>query len=131
MKRFKGIFKRRRVSRDDMALIGFRATLATKVLELGTPNGKYAGMVMFPDITLDASSGYGCDAVGVSLYKPVDFCRSLVEGGYLATGIFVHLGIVGTRIKTWCNVDNVSDEDLIRIDRAVEDACMNRKQMEG
>ena len=133
MKLFNGIFSRQGLRKEarGMAVIGRRAVLAKKVLEAGGPNGRYDGMVTFPDVVLDMASGYGCDAVGVAVLSTKDLVASLVDGGYLATGIFVHLGLAGTRMKTWCNVENVTEEDLVRIGRAVDEAVSNEKKKEG
>ena len=110
-----------------LMLLGAKLDIAGRVMACGTEHFTYrGGVISFPMVGIRTVRGYAdfvCDAVGVRLpASPSALPEALEEGGMMTYGLFVHAGAADGSM-TWNHIDNLSDGDVVRLGRAVRDAC--------
>ena len=125
MKRFKGVFGKKKVplpdvrERNRLMTLGVKVAIAKKVLEGGMQCRNYDSILCFDAVGLFGLENYCCDAVAVTLpTKSVRLLDGLEEGSFNA-GLFVHVGLQGGRFMAWCDISNISMQDMLAVYQSV------------
>lgn len=108
--------------RRRLMMLGARVHIMQWVLAFGKESDVYPRVISFPPFAVSMKE-YVCDAVAVSLpEQPEDIPMSLEPRATTASGLFVHVGPAGGTMS-WMHVDNLPDEDVVRLGSAVQAAC--------
>ena len=126
MIRFKSIFRKIEIPQlnqeelNRLLLLGVKVSIARRVLEVGAQCRNYDGVLSFDAVDLMKPMNFCCDAVAVAL--PADRRRAFdtIGDSYCSYGVFVHVGLRGNHFMAWCDISNISMDDMFMVFEAVK-----------